>query len=408
MGGKYVNGVDIIRVDDSGLIVEFRGDGPPAAGRQHRAPTDGRRARCHRGTVAMSRALRLDVYTGRQRELDNGGSFSPTTSTLITGPTESVLVDTQYMADDVDAVIGRVLATGTTLPADDFGSCPHCLLSIYHDCTETTYYILNQLRPLYGDSEASQVTDWIMEHITGSKKTERMLYKNEPLSAEEETMAKQYTGRLLQQEPVQYVLNESWFCGLRFYVDNNVLIPRPETEELVEWVITNCKFPVDELKILDIGTGSGCIAIALKRRIRRAEVWACDTSIAALDVAKRNADSLGTPINFLELDFLDKKKRELLPAFDIVISNPPYIPVSDKKTMKPNVLEHEPFTALFVPDNDPLIFYKAIAGFGIKHLNETGSIFTEIHEDMGKDTSSVFQEAGYATEIKRICSKKTG
>src|SRR5687767_508265 len=229
---------------------------------------------------------------------------------------------------------------------------------------ESTYYILNKLRPLYGDSEASQMTDWIMEHITGSKKTERMFYKNEPLSADEETKVKAYTERLLQQEPLQYILHESWFCGLKFYVDNNVLIPRPETEELVEWVIANCKFPVDELKILDIGTGSGCIAIALKRRIRRAEVWACDTSATALEVAKRNADSLGTDVNFVLLDFLDKNNWAQFGCFDIIISNPPYIPVQNKNTMKPNVLEHEPAGALFVPDNDPLVFYKAIAEFG--------------------------------------------
>ncbi len=271
---------------------------------------------------------------------------------------------------------------------------------------ETTYYILNQLRPLYGDSEASQVTDWMMEHITGSKKTERMLYKNEPLSAEEETRAKQYTERLLQQEPVQYVLNESWFCGLRFYVDNSVLIPRPETEELVEWVITNCKFPVDELKILDIGTGSGCIAIALKRRIRRAEVWACDTSAGALETAKKNADTLGTAINFMPLDFLEQSTWESLPAFDIIISNPPYIPAKDKETMKRNVLEHEPAAALFVPDNDPLVFYKAIAEFGKTHLTKNGSIFTEIHEDLGKDTTAVFQQAGYTAEIKKDMQQK--
>ncbi|HEV7780458.1 MAG TPA: peptide chain release factor N(5)-glutamine methyltransferase [Chitinophagaceae bacterium] len=271
---------------------------------------------------------------------------------------------------------------------------------------ETTYYILNKLRTIHDDSEASQITDWIMEHITGSKKTERMLYKNEPLSSGEETRVKEIIERLLQQEPVQYVLNESWFCGLRFYVDNNVLIPRPETEELVEWVITNCKFPVDELKVLDIGTGSGCIAIALKRRIRRAELWACDTSVNALEIAKKNAENLGTPVNFLQLDFLNKEEREQLPSFDIIISNPPYIPVKDKEMMKPNILEHEPATALFVPDDDPLVFYKAIAEFGQIHLREKGSIFTEIHEDLGKETSGVFQQAGYTTEIKKDMQQK--
>ena len=271
---------------------------------------------------------------------------------------------------------------------------------------EATYYILNKLRTIQDDSEAGQTTDWVMEHVTGSKKTERMLYKNEPLSTDEEARVKDYTARLLQQEPVQYILNESWFCGLRFYVGKNVLIPRPETEELVEWVIANCKFPVDELRILDIGTGSGCIGIALKRRIRRAEVWACDISPAALEIAKKNAEALGAPVKFLQLDFLDKKTWEQLPRFDIIISNPPYIPVKDKATMKPNVLEHEPVTALFVPDNDPLVFYTAIAEFGKTNLTREGTIFTEIHEDLGKDTVAVFQQAGYTTEIKKDLQQK--
>lgn len=271
---------------------------------------------------------------------------------------------------------------------------------------EATYHLLNQLRPQFGESEASQMTDWIMEHITGSKKTERMVYKNEPISGEEEARLNEYIDRLLKQEPLQYILHESWFCGLRFYVDKDVLIPRPETEELVEWVIANCKFPVDELKILDIGTGSGCIAVALKRRIRRAEVWACDSSRAALDVAKRNADALGTAVDFIQLDFLDKSQWEQLPAFDIIVSNPPYIPLKDKHTIKPNVLEHEPANALFVPDNDPLVFYAAIAEFAKTHLRENGTVFTEIHEDLGPQTEQVFENSGYKTELRKDLQQK--
>lgn len=261
--------------------------------------------------------------------------------------------------------------------------------------------MLNQLRTVYSDGEASQVTDWIMEHLTGSKKAERMLYKNAAITEKEENLLHQYTKRLLAHEPVQYVLNESWFCGLKFFVDKNVLIPRPETEELVEWIITNCRFPVDELKILDIGTGSGCIPIALKRRIRKAEVWSCDVSEAALSVAKKNAITLGTEVNFLSPDFLDKNTWSQLPVFDIIVSNPPYVPVKDKETMQPNVLNYEPHTALFVPDNDALIFYKVIAEFGKKHLSKEGTIYLEIHEELGEATSELFQAAGYKTELKK-------
>ena len=271
---------------------------------------------------------------------------------------------------------------------------------------EATYYLLKQLRTIYEEGEASQIMDWIMEKITGSIKTERMLYKNAALTADEEIQLKNYAERLLQHEPVQYILNESWFCGFKFYVNKNVLIPRPETEELVEWIISNCKFPVDKLKILDIGSGSGCISISLKRRIRKAEIWSCDISSGALEVANRNATSLGVEINFIQLDFLNSNTWHQLPSFDIIISNPPYIPEKDKITMQLNVLHYEPTTALFVPDNDPLLFYKAIAEFGKTHLNKTGSIYTEIHEDIGEAVMNTFQSAGYATEIKKDMQQK--
>lgn len=266
---------------------------------------------------------------------------------------------------------------------------------------EATYFVLNQLRSINGEAEASQITDWVMENITGSKKTERMLYKNEALSSDEETKLKQDVERLLQYEPVQYVLNESWFFGLRFYVDNRVLIPRPETEELVEWIISDCKFPVDELKILDIGSGCGCIPIAIKRRIRRSEVWSCDISNDALQVAKKNSTTLSAEVNFVQLDFLDKKNWEQLPSVDVIVSNPPYIPEENKADMQPNVLKYEPFTALFVPDNDPLIFYTAIADFGKEKLNTDGAIYLEIHEDLGEETTSLFRSKGYTTELKK-------
>ena len=271
---------------------------------------------------------------------------------------------------------------------------------------EATYSMLNQLRSIYTEGEASQITDWAIEKLTGSKKAERMLYKNAAITNEEEILLQQYIERLMQHEPVQYILNESWFCGFKFYVDKNVLIPRPETEELVEWVITNCRFPVDQLKILDIGSGSGCIPISLKRRIRRAEVWGCDISLPALEVAKRNAVSLGTEINFIQLDFLDRQQWEQLSSFDIIVSNPPYVPEKDKATMQPNVLHYEPATALFVPDNDPLLFYKAIAEFGKTHLNKSGSIYTEIHEDLGEAIMNTFQSTGYVAEIKKDMQQK--
>lgn len=271
---------------------------------------------------------------------------------------------------------------------------------------EATYYLLNKLTTIYDKSEASQITDWVMEQLTGSKKAERMVYKNEIITIEEELLLHQYSERLLQHEPVQYVLNEAWFSNMKFYVDKNVLIPRPETEELVEWIISNCKFPVDELKILDIGSGSGCIPISLKKRIRKAEVWSFDISEGALTVAQKNAGDLGQEVNFIQLDFLDQHSWKKLPKFDIIVSNPPYIPEKDKQTMQPNVLEYEPETALFVPDNDALIFYKAIAEFGKTHLEKSGSVFMEIHESLGKEVAELFQQASYSTEIKKDMQEK--
>lgn len=271
---------------------------------------------------------------------------------------------------------------------------------------QATYFLLNQLSSIHSEGEASSITDWVMEKITGSMKTERMLYKNELLQPDEVKKLEEITRRLLHHEPVQYILNEAWFCGLKFYVNQNVLIPRPETEELVEWIISNCKFPVDTLSILDIGTGSGCIPVSLKRRIRKAEVWSCDVSSPALAVAKKNAESFGTEVKLLQLDFLDQNSWLQLPSFDIIVSNPPYVPEKDKHEMQPNVLNYEPHTALFVPDNDPLRFYKAIAAFGKTHLSPGGSIFLEIHENLGDAVSNLLKSQGYLTELKKDMQQK--
>jgi release factor glutamine methyltransferase len=271
---------------------------------------------------------------------------------------------------------------------------------------EATYYILNQLKNIYTENEASQITDWVMEKITGSIKTERMLYKNAALTPLEEIQLNDSVQRLMQHEPVQYVLNESWFCGFKFYVDKNVLIPRPETEELVEWIVTSTKSPGSELKVLDIGTGSGCIPISLKRKLRKAEVWSCDISEEAIIVANKNAKSLGVDANFIQLDFLDQKQWKQLPSFDIIVSNPPYIPEKDKAMMQPNVLQYEPGSALFVPDNDPLVFYKSIAEFGKQHLNNGGAIYFEIHEDLGEAVVDLLKSNGYTIQIKKDMQQK--
>ncbi len=260
---------------------------------------------------------------------------------------------------------------------------------------------MERLSAIYPSGEASTISDWVIEHITGTKASERHISTVKELGTEQALLLEQLLERLLTHEPVQYVLAEAWFFGLRFKVNANVLIPRPETEELVEWVIDNCKFPLGDLNILDIGTGSGCIAIALKRRLGKATVWACDLSTGALELAKENARNLGADVNFVELDFLSADARSILPTFDIIISNPPYIPERDQAEMHANVLQFEPHMALFVPDNDGLIFYRAIAEFGETHLRKDGAIYTEIYEGAGESTLKLFQQAGYQAELRK-------
>lgn len=271
---------------------------------------------------------------------------------------------------------------------------------------EARKYLTGQLETIYDEGESTSIAELVLDNLTGKGNSERASGKQTFLTSEQNIKLESILNLLLKHEPVQYVLNESWFGGLKFYVDKNVLIPRPETEELVEWIITNCKFPVDELKILDIGTGSGCIPISLKRRLKKAEVWSCDVSAEALAVAKQNAATLGTEVNFILFDFLNVQQRDQLPSFDIIVSNPPYVPEKDKDTMKPNVLQYEPAPALFVPDNDPLVFYKAIAEFGKEHLNTGGSIYCEIHEATGEEVVRLFNSYGFTTELKKDMQQK--
>jgi release factor glutamine methyltransferase len=181
---------------------------------------------------------------------------------------------------------------------------------------------------------------------------------------------------------VQYVLNEAWFTGLKLYVDENVLIPRPETEELADMAIKDVlKNNNQSIAILDIGTGSGCIAIGLKKNLPGATVYAVDVSEGALEVARKNANENSAAIHFILSDILDEKKWIHLPGVDVIISNPPYIPVNQMEEMSNNVIKHEPHLALFVPDENPLVFYKSIAGLAEKKLLPGGKIFVEVHEN---------------------------
>ncbi len=256
-----------------------------------------------------------------------------------------------------------------------------------------------KLHDIYEDREASAITNLVLENVTGWKKIDRVVNKQSALSLLQEELLKKYTEELLMHKPVQYVLHEAWFAGMKFYVDENVLIPRPETEELVDWILEEAGGRVAEetftfhhspFTILDIGTGSGCIPIALKKKLPDAKIFSCDVSEAALQIANQNAKDNNVEINFINLDFLNTQEREKLPTCDIIVSNPPYVPMKDEETMQQNVIGYEPHLALFVEDNNPLIFYEAIADFASKKLLPEGKIFVEIHEAQSSNVKKLF------------------
>ncbi len=273
----------------------------------------------------------------------------------------------------------------------------HSRLPLHMTIEEARKEVNNSIATIYEKSEADNITEIVMEHITRWSRPERILNKEIPLSFTQKKLLSQIILRLEQHEPIQYLINEAWFAGMIFYVDKNVLIPRPETEELLDWIVKDVRSDTSNIKkMLDVGTGSGCIAIALKNKIPNAEIWGCDVSVEALNVARMNADALNATIDFVPLDFLDPDQRKQLPHVDIIVSNPPYVPQSDKNEMKKNVLEFEPATALFVPDNDSLVFYNAIADFGKEKLNGNGNIYVEIHENLGEQVKNLFKLKGYS------------
>jgi release factor glutamine methyltransferase len=270
---------------------------------------------------------------------------------------------------------------------------------------------LDKLGQLYERREAANIADWIFENVTGLKKLERRIHKNVELSEQVRKQIESYMRELLQHKPVQYLLEEAWFYKRKFFVNEDVLIPRPETEELVSWVVDNvrstmCDVRCNGLQLLDVGTGSGCIAISLKKELPDSHITAIDISEGALSAAKKNADVLQTQINFLQNNFLDENLWKFLGMYDVIVSNPPYIPEIEKEKLAKNVTVFEPGVALFVPDNNPFIFYEKIAKFSRSHLKPGGKIFVEIHEDYSSGTAKIFDGYNYTTEIKEDMHRK--
>ena len=262
-----------------------------------------------------------------------------------------------------------------------------------------------RLLSLYDEREAKAIVRLVLEErfgltlaeMLGASLNEILKIKNEKLNGEEEL--ENMMRRLEQGEPVQYVLGEAWFCGRRFHVEPGVLIPRPETEMLVEWGLGEAPlYPPrrgkNVLDVLDIGTGSGCIAISLALGLPSASVVAWDVSDAALRIARANAEQLGAEVSFVKQDAL--AAPDDIARWDVIVSNPPYVCASEAAQMEPHVLEHEPREALFVPDNDALLFYRAIARYACRALKPGGRLFFEINPLYAAELFSLLKSMGFA------------
>jgi release factor glutamine methyltransferase len=255
-----------------------------------------------------------------------------------------------------------------------------------------------ELVGIYGKGESDAIINIIFEKFVNAKRFQ--IITNDDVEAEKITEEKllHVLYQLKSHAPVQHLTGEAIFYDLRFLVNENVLIPRPETEELVSHAITFLKL-CKVKTVLDIGSGSGCIPVALKKNVTDAEIFSVDISMPALKTAKENAALNNVQVNFLQADFLSETGWKDFGKYDMIISNPPYIPLNEKDTIDKNVTMYEPHIALFVPQNDPLIFYKKIAVFADEHLNKNGKIFLETHQDLAKETASVFIEKNYEAII---------
>ncbi len=255
----------------------------------------------------------------------------------------------------------------------------------------------HRLTHIYDAGEAKAIVRWVLDVRFGLSWTDILCGKVTELSAHDQTELEKIMQRLEKGEPVQYIIGVADFFGRQFHVAPGVLIPRPETEELCRWIISQ-KGQSPLCEILDIGTGSGCIAITLALELPDAKVTAWDISDDALRIAAGNAKSLGANVTFEHRDALDSSLFILHsshPKWDLIVSNPPYICKKEKSAMECNVLEHEPHLALFVPDDDPLLFYRAIAQYAVEALKPQGSLFFEINPLYADDLAQMLRMMSY-------------
>ena len=249
-----------------------------------------------------------------------------------------------------------------------------------------------QLKEIYIENEIDSLFFIALEYVTSISKIEYILQKEEEISEEKLIELKFILEELTKNNPIQYITKNAYFYGLNFYVNEKVLIPRQETNELVDWVLMSVTHS-KPIKILDIGTGSGCIAITLKKNLPLSEVFAIDISNEAIQIAQKNANNNEVEINFLQKNILEI--NDLQKKFDIIISNPPYVRELEKLEMAPNVLDNEPHLALFVPDNNPLLFYEKITEIALKNLTEDGMLFFEINQYLSAETKKMIENKGF-------------
>lgn len=260
------------------------------------------------------------------------------------------------------------------------------------------------LQSIYDEQEVDSFFTIVLGHLHGMTRVDLALNPKATIDFTHLRKWKSIVSDLKKQKPIQYIVGETEFYGLRFLVNENTLIPRPETEELVELILAESrKSQVERPRILDIGTGSGCIAISLAKHISNAEVTAIDVSEKALATAQENAQENAVKVDFISADILNINNLEELPTsnfplpakFDIIVSNPPYVRNLEKAEIKPNVLEHEPHLALFVEDTDALLFYRKITELAKKNLNQNGKLYFEINQYLGKETVALIESYGF-------------
>lgn len=265
---------------------------------------------------------------------------------------------------------------------------------------EIRNYIEDSLKGLFSAEEIRSLTKMILERCCSIPQQRLLFDKDIQISDTQKQDIEAIVTRLKNQEPIQYILGNTCFYDLDFNVTPDVLIPRPETEELVERILARHR--QQDIRILDIGTGSGCIAVTLAAHLPEARVVAADVSPGALVTAAGNAAKNKVTVHFVETDILARKALEDIPGvFDVIVSNPPYVKLSEKESMEANVLNYEPHLALFVTDSDPLLFYRSIARFGNEKLRKGGSLYFEINAQYGNEVAGLLEEEGY-TDIEII------